>query len=103
MQKAVPEAEELISYQMPAYKFHGILLYFAAYSSHFGFYAMPEAIIRFKDKLKTYKTSKGTIQFPVGKPLPLSLISEIVKFRVKENLDRTAMKEQEKKKKTVKQ
>lgn len=86
IQKAAPEAEEVISYNMPAYKYHGILVYFAAYKNHIGFYATPTGHSEFKDELSVYKQGKGSVQFPLSKPLPLDLISRIVAFRVKENL-----------------
>lgn len=88
IQNATPEAEEVISYQMPAYKFHGILVYFAGYKNHIGFYPTGSGIINFKDELSSYKTSKGTVQFPLDQPLPLELIAEMVKFRVAENLEK---------------
>ena len=88
-----PEAEEVISYQMPAFKFHGILLYYAAFKNHFSIFPKTDAIVTFKEKLKGYEVTKGTIHFPYGKPLPTELISEIVKFRVKENLDKKQLKE----------
>ena len=99
IKKNAPEAEEIISYNMPAYKFHGMLAYFAAHTSHIGFYAMPGAVIAFKDKLRLYKTSKGTIQFPFTNPMPAKLITDMVQFRVKENLEKKALKEKIKKKK----
>ena len=86
IQKAAPEAEEFISYNMPAYKYHGMLVYFAAYKNHIGFYATPTGHSEFKDELSVYKQGKGSVQFPLSKPLPLDLISRIVAFRVKENL-----------------
>ena len=86
IQKAAPEAEEVISYNMPAYKYHGMLVYFAAYKNHIGFYATPTGHSEFKDELSAYKQGKGSVQFPLSKPLPLDLISRIVAFRVKENL-----------------
>jgi len=82
----VPEAEEIISYGMPAYKYMGIpLVYFAGYEKHIGFYATPTGHHAFKKELSKYKQGKGSVQFPVDKPMPLSLISKIVKFRMKEN------------------
>jgi len=85
---AAPEDEEVISYQMPAYKYHGVLVYFAAFKNHIGFYPTSSGIAKFKKELSLYKTSKGTVQFPIDKPLPISLIRKIVRYRVKENLDR---------------
>jgi uncharacterized protein YdhG (YjbR/CyaY superfamily) len=86
VRKSVPGAEEVISYGMPAFKFRGPLLYYAAYKHHIGLYPMSTAIEAFRPFLKEYKCSKGTIQFPLDKPLPLDLIDKIVKFRVNENL-----------------
>lgn len=86
---ATPEAKEVISYQMPAFKLNGILVWFAAFKNHIGFYPKASTIAAFKDKLSSYKTSKGAVQFPIDKPLPIDLVKEMVKFRVKENLDRS--------------
>lgn len=83
--KAAPEADEVISYQMPAYKLNGVLVYFAGYERHLGFYPTASGITAFKKELSIYKSAKGSVQFPLDKPLPLTLISKIVKFRVKEN------------------
>lgn len=84
IQTAAPKAEEVISYGMPAFKQSSVLVYFAAMKAHYGFYPTSKPMEVFKDKLKAYKTSKGAIQFPLGKPLPEKLITEIVKFRLKE-------------------
>ena len=88
IKKAAPKAEEVISYQMPGFRFHGILVWFAAANDHYGFYPFPKTIDAFKSKLVTYELSKGTIKFPLDKPIPVKLITEIVKFRVIENLKR---------------
>ncbi len=85
---AAPEAEEAISYRMPAFKQNGILVWFAAFKNHIGFYPKISAMEAFKEKLSAYQTSKGTIQFPINKPIPFDLIKEIVRFRVKENCNR---------------
>ena len=82
---AAPRAEETVSYQMPAFKQNGILVYFAAFKHHIGFYLTPSGIEAFKHKLSAYKTSKGAIQFTLDQPLPLDLVAEIVRFRVKSN------------------
>jgi uncharacterized protein YdhG (YjbR/CyaY superfamily) len=95
--KAAPDAEEVISYQMPAYKYHGMLVYFAAYENHIGFYPTPSGIEKFKKELSVYKGAKGSVQFPLDKALPLQLITKIVTFRKKENLEKTGMKLQSKK------
>lgn len=86
--KAAPGAEEVISYRMPAFKYHGMLVYFGAYKNHIGFYATPTGHSAFKKQLSAYKEGKGSVQFPLDQPLPLSLISKIVKYRVEENLER---------------
>jgi uncharacterized protein YdhG (YjbR/CyaY superfamily) len=88
VRKAAPDAEELISYNMPAFKLNGPLAYFAAYENHIGLYAMPSAGLRFKKELEGYKTSKGTIQFQHDEPLPLPLIEKVIAFRVRENREK---------------
>jgi uncharacterized protein YdhG (YjbR/CyaY superfamily) len=82
---AAPDAEECISYQMPAYKQHGALVYYAVYKKHIGFYPTASGISNFIDKFEKFKSSKGAVQFPIDKPLPLALIKKIVSFKVKEN------------------
>jgi uncharacterized protein YdhG (YjbR/CyaY superfamily) len=89
---AAPEAEEKISYQMPAFALKGNLVWFAAFKNHIGFYPMPSGTEAFKKELSIYEGSKGTVRFPIDKPLPLKLISRIVKFRVAENLKKAGMK-----------
>ena len=84
---AAPVAEETISYAMPCYKLNGNLVYFAAFKNHIGFYPMPSAIREFREELSGYKSAKGSVQFPVGQPLPKDLITRIVKFRVVENME----------------
>jgi uncharacterized protein YdhG (YjbR/CyaY superfamily) len=85
IRKAAPDATEIISYGMAAYKLGGILVYFAAHKDHVGFYPLPSAIERFKKELSAYKHSKGAIQFPYVKELPVRLIERITSFRVMEN------------------
>ena len=92
IKKAAPQAEEAISYGMPAFKMNGMLVWFAAYSKHIGFYPRVSAIKAFKKELSIYKGAKGSVQFPLDKPLPLGLISKIVKFRVTENLQKAKKK-----------
>jgi uncharacterized protein YdhG (YjbR/CyaY superfamily) len=97
MQKAIkeaaPEAEELISYNIPALKLHGMLVFYAAWKEHVALYGVSKTIADvFEKELKPYKQSKGTIQFPLHEPLPLSLITKIVKHRVKENIEKAALK-----------
>jgi uncharacterized protein YdhG (YjbR/CyaY superfamily) len=84
----VPQASEIISYQMPTFYLNGNLIHFAAHSNHIGFYPTPSGITQFRKELEKYVTSKGTIQFPLEQPLPLGLIRKIVEFRVKENSNR---------------
>ena len=88
IKQAAPKAEEVISYNMPALKLNGVLVYYAAYKNHIGFYPTPNVIRLLADQLATYQTSKGAIQFPIEKPLPIRLIKKIVKFRVFENSER---------------
>jgi uncharacterized protein YdhG (YjbR/CyaY superfamily) len=92
IKKAAPEAEEIISYNMPAYKYFGVLIYFAAYKNHIGFYPTSSGILAFKNELSVYKGAKGSVQFPVDKPLPFNLITEIVKFRLNENVEKAKIK-----------
>jgi uncharacterized protein YdhG (YjbR/CyaY superfamily) len=96
IKKAAPQAEEVISYNIPAYRQHGVLVYFAAYKHHIGFYPTSSGVREFKDELSKYKVSKGAIQFPIGEQLPLGLIKKIVKFRVKEDLAKAAAKTKKK-------
>ena len=92
IREVAPQAEELISYNMPAFKLHGILVYYAAYDRHIGFYPTSSPMKVFKNELADYKTSKGAIQFPIEKTIPATLIKKIVKFRVNENLEKEAKK-----------
>ena len=88
IKETAPNAKEAISYQMPAFKLNGNLVWFAAFKDHIGFYPTASGIEMFKAKLSAYETSKGTVKFPLNEPLPIDLVKEIVKFRVKENLDK---------------
>lgn len=81
---AAPGAVESLKWSMPAYSYHRILVIFAAFKHHIGFYPTPPAVSAFAKRLAKYKTAKGSIQFPFDQPLPLALITEITKFRVKE-------------------
>jgi uncharacterized protein YdhG (YjbR/CyaY superfamily) len=85
IQKAAPAAEQTISYAIPTFKLNGNLVHFAAFKNHIGFYPAPTAIKEFEKQFSSYKTSKGAVQFPLDKPMPLSLITKIVKYRVKIN------------------
>ena len=86
IRKAAPGAEEAISYQMPTFKLNGNLVHFAAYKNHIGFYPVPSGIEAFKAELVPYIAGKGTLRFPLDKPIPYDLIEKVVMFRVKENL-----------------
>lgn len=92
IQDVAPDAEECLSYQMPTYKQNGVLASFAAYNNYVGFYPTPSGIVNFKAELTKYKSAKGSVQFPLNKPIPLKLIEKIVKFRVKENNDNSLMR-----------
>ncbi|HEX9197843.1 MAG TPA: DUF1801 domain-containing protein [Candidatus Bathyarchaeia archaeon] len=85
VRKAAPKAEETISYGMPAFRLDGILVWFAGYKHHIGFYPGASGIAAFKKELSAYKGAKGSVQFPIDKPLPLALVSRIVKFRLEED------------------
>ena len=87
VREAAPEAIETISYQMPAFKLNGRnLVYFAAFKNHIGFYPIPSGIEAFKKELAPYIKGKGTLQFPLNRPVPYDLVKKIVVFRAKENL-----------------
>jgi uncharacterized protein YdhG (YjbR/CyaY superfamily) len=86
IREAVPQAEETISYRMPAFRLNGVLVWFAAFKDHVGFFPKASAIEVFKKELAGYETSKGTVRFPLDKPIPTELIRKIVEYRVKENL-----------------
>ena len=92
IRKAAPKAQETISYGMPAFKQDGMLVYFAAWKDHIGFYPTSSGIKAFKNDLSAFKVSKGTVQFPLDKPIPTGLVTKIVKFRVKENLEKRVKK-----------
>lgn len=86
IKEAAPDAEEKMSWQMPTFALHGNLVHFAAHKNHIGFYPAPSGIEAFKKELSEYKGAKGSVQFPIKKPMPYELISKIVKFRVAENV-----------------
>lgn len=96
IKEIVPKAEEVISYQMPAFKQNGMLVWYAGYKNHIGFYPSSTPIVFFKDELKAYKTSKGAIQLPLDKPLPVELITKIVKFKIEENTAKALTKTKKK-------
>ena len=80
-----PEATEKISYQMPTFVYHGNLVHFAGYKNHIGFYPTPSGITAFQKEIEEYKNAKGSVQFPLTKPIPYELIRKIVQYRVNEN------------------
>lgn len=89
IKRTAPQAEEAIAYQMPTFKFNGKnLVHFAAFKKHIGFYPAPSGISAFEKELSAYKSAKGSVQFPINESVPFKLIEKIVKFRVKENLQR---------------
>ena len=92
IQKTAPNATETIKYGIPTFVLNGNLVHFAAYKNHIGLYPTPSAIVAFTEKLKPFKTSKGAIQFPLNQALPLTLITEIVQFRVQQNIDKAKKK-----------
>ena len=96
IKEIVPEAEEVISYQMPAFKQNGVLVWYAGYKKHVGFYPSSKPIEVFKNELMDYKTSKGAIQFPLDKPLPVALITKIVQFKIQENITKLLAKTKKK-------
>ena len=97
IRKAAPNAEETINYGIPTFTLHGNLVHFAAFKSHIGFYPTPSGIEKFKKELSVYEGAKGSVQFPLDKPIPYILIGKITTFRVKENLERAKAKEKKKK------
>jgi uncharacterized protein YdhG (YjbR/CyaY superfamily) len=92
VKRAAPRATEAIKYQLPTFVLNGNLVHFGAFRSHIGFYALPSGHARFRKELSRYRSGKGSVQFPLDHPMPLGLIAEIVKFRVKENLERSRPK-----------
>lgn len=87
-----PKAEEVISYQIPGYKYHGMLVFFAGWKNHISLYPAPWGADDLKKEMSAYEGSKGTIKFPLDKPMPLTLIKKMVKYRMKENETRAALK-----------
>jgi uncharacterized protein YdhG (YjbR/CyaY superfamily) len=89
IKKAAPKAEETINYQIPTFTLKGNLVHFAAFKNYIGFYPTPTGIEKFKNELSAYENAKGSVKFPLDEPIPFDLISKIVAFRVKENLERS--------------
>lgn len=92
IRKAAPDAEEKIAYQIPTFTLNGNLVHFAAYNSHIGFYPGSAGIKKFEKELAAYEGAKGTVRFPLNKPIPLNLIRDIVKYRVRQNLEKAVLK-----------
>ncbi len=92
IKKAAPGAKEVISYQMPAFRQNSVLVYFAAHTSHIGFYPTASGIQAFRTEFSNYKSSKGAVQFPIDEQLPAVLITRIVTFRLKEDLKKAGLK-----------
>jgi uncharacterized protein YdhG (YjbR/CyaY superfamily) len=90
--KAAPKAEEAIRYAIPTFILNGNLVHFAAFKNHIGFYPAPAGIEAFKKEVAPYEAGKGSLQFPLDKPLPLSLVTKIVKYRVAQNLEKSTKK-----------
>jgi uncharacterized protein YdhG (YjbR/CyaY superfamily) len=97
IKRAAPQAEEIISYQMPAYKFHGILIFFAAFKNHYSVFVRPRVMEVFKPRLKAFVLTKSAIRFPLNTPVQEDLISEIVKYAANENLNEMLIKQNLKK------
>ena len=92
IKRTAPEAGEMISYGMPAFRQNGMLVYFAAFKNHIGFYPLPLGIEAFREELSAYKGTKGSVHFPLNKPLPVELIARIVNFRIDENRKKALLK-----------
>jgi uncharacterized protein YdhG (YjbR/CyaY superfamily) len=88
IRKAAPKAEETIRYQIPTFRLNGNLVHFAAFQNHIGFYPASSGIAAFKKELSVYLSGKGSVQFPLDQKLPIGLVRKIVKFRVRENLEK---------------
>ena len=94
---AAPEADETINYGIPTFTLKGNLVHFSAFKNHIGFYPTPSGIEKFKKELSTYEMAKGSVKFPLEQPIPYDLITRIVEFRVKENLEKADAKGKRKK------
>jgi len=97
IKKAAPKAEEAISYQIPTFRLNGNLIHFAAYKNHIGLYPAPRAVEKFKKELERYGAGKSTVTFPLDEPIPHDLITKIVEFRAKQNLEKAKEKAKGKK------
>jgi len=85
IREAAPQAEETMSYGMPAFRQNGVLAYFAAHKDHIGFYPTPSGMASFEEDLAPFERSKGAVRFPLGRPLPLDIVKKMIRFRVKED------------------
>ena len=92
IRKAAPNAVETINYQIPTFTLMGNLVHFAAFKNHIGFYPTPTGVSKFKKELAAYEGAKGSVKFPLDKPIPYALINKIIMFRVKENLEKAEAK-----------
>ena len=92
IRKTAPAAEEAIKYRLPTFVLLGNLVHFGAFKKHIGFYATPTGNKQFRQELSAYQGAKGSVQFPLNKPIPYGLVSKMVKFRVQENLERSTAK-----------
>lgn len=92
IREIAPDAEEAIKYRIPTFVLKGGLVYFAAYKKHIGFYPIPTGIEAFKKELSVYKQGRGSVQFPLDQPIPYDLIGKIIRFRVKQNLEKAEAK-----------
>lgn len=92
IRQEAPNATECISYGIPTFKLHGSLVHFSAYKGHIGFYPGASGVLAFAEELKDYKTSKGTVQFPIDQRPPIELIRKIIQFRVGENISKFQLK-----------
>jgi uncharacterized protein YdhG (YjbR/CyaY superfamily) len=97
IREAAPDAEEAIKYQMPTFTLQGNLVHFAAFKNHIGFYPAPRGIEAFQEELSAYEGAKGSVRFPLDQPIPYELIGRIVRFRVKDSLDKAAAKKKKRK------
>ncbi|MFN0070919.1 MAG: iron chaperone [Chloroflexota bacterium] len=95
IKNVAPEAEEAIKYQIPTFVLNGNLVHFAAFKNHVGFYPTPSGIEAFKEELSPYDGAKGSVKFPIDKPMPLGLIEQIVNFRVEEARSRSTTKKRD--------
>jgi len=88
IRESAPQAKETIKYAIPTFELNGNLVHFAAFKNHIGFYPTPSAIVAFKKELSSYRQAKGSVQFPIDQPIPFDLVKKIVRYRVRENLDK---------------